>query len=292
MKPIAAAYPETRPLLRLHRTIRPPAGVVQLDLKEFWAYRDLLVTLAIRDVRLRYRQTALGIFWVVLQPLIAAGIFTFVFQRVGGFSGNGIPYFALTFAGQIGWMAFSGTLTKSSASLVGNSGLVSKVYFPRLILPISTVASTFVDFGVGFVVLLAVMPFLHLFPFWGIITLPIWLLLIIFLSLGVGLFFSSLMVRFRDVAYIVPVLLQMLMFGSPVLYPLHSIISKMSPEFAFVYLVLNPFAPLVEAFRWSLFGQSDVPWEFVAYAACMSLLILFLGAILFRQQERQFADVI
>jgi lipopolysaccharide transport system permease protein len=277
---------------KYHRTIRPATRWISLNLPEVWHYRDLLLTLAQRDVRLRYRQTALGALWVVLQPLIAAGIFTFVFQKVAGLSGNGIPYFALAFTGQVAWMAFSSTLSKSASSLVGNASLVSKVFFPRLVLPLSTVPSTALDFTVGFVVITVLMMVYGIVPFWGILTLPVWFLLIVMLSLGIGLICASAMVRYRDVGYIVPVALQMLLYASPIGYSLQQMESRLGETFIPVYLLLNPLAALVEAFRWSLFHTENVPWFYVGYAAIVSVVVLTVGAMAFRQQERKFADVI
>ena len=182
--------------LPLHRTIRPPSGWAGLDGRELWEYRDLLVTLAVRDVRLRYRQTVLGVLWVILQPLIAAGIFTFVFNRIARLPGGGgsVPYFAWAFAGQIAWAAFSGTLTRSGGSLLQNAPLVAKVFFPRLVLPLSTLGGAIIDFGVGIVVLLLIIVGQHAPLGWQIVTLPLWFALTLLLGLGAGLIASSLMV--------------------------------------------------------------------------------------------------
>lgn len=263
-----------------------------MDAREIWDYRDLLLTLAQRDVRLRYRQTALGVIWVLLQPLLAAGIFTFVFSRVAGFSADGVPYFAFAFAGQLAWMTFASTLTKTSTSLVMNSALVSKVFFPRLVLPLSTLLSTLLDFAVGLAVLLPVMLFSGVPLFWGIVLLPVWFLLIALMALGFGLIAGALMVSFRDVQYIVPVLLPMLMYASPVAFPLSEIKNRIGDQLAGVYLFVNPLAALLEAFHWSLFGRSSVSWGMVAYGAAVAVGIFVLGAVVFRNRERRFADVI
>jgi lipopolysaccharide transport system permease protein len=279
------------------RTIRPPSGWAALDLREVVRYRDLLVTLAARDVRLRYRQTVLGILWVVLQPLIAAGIFSFVFGRIAGLgSGVAVPYFVWAFAGQVAWAAFSGTLTKASGSLLQNASLVSKVFFPRLVLPLSTVASTFVDFAVGCVVLAGLMLVNRVWPGWQIVTLPVWFALITLLGLGAGLIASALMVAYRDVQYILPVAVNFLLFASPIGWGLAELAGRCPPNLRVLYLLLNPLAPLLEAFRWSLFGAgrggAAVPWGWVAYAAAVTLGLVVLGASVFRNRERGFADVI
>jgi lipopolysaccharide transport system permease protein len=275
------------------RTIRPPSGFASLDLKELWAYRDLLTTLASRDILLRYRQTVLGVAWVLLQPLVGAGLLTFVFGSVAGLArGSGAGYFLLTFAGQVFYVSYAGTLNKASASLVGNVGLVSKVYFPRLILPLSTVASSLLDFAVGFCLLLLLLLVFHGLPGLPLLTLPFWLLFALLLSLGWGLIAAALMVAYRDVQHILPVLMQFLNFGSPVGWALERVGQKWLP----IYLLLNPLAVLLEGFRWALFSKDGsgfpVPVGYVAYAAIASVGVFFVGTIVFRNRERRFADVI
>lgn len=277
---------------RVHRTIRPPSGWAALDVREIWEYRDLFLALAQRDVRLRYRQTVLGVLWVVLQPLLAAGIFTFVFSKVAGFSTDGVPYFLFAFASQLAWMTFANTLIKASTSLIMNSALVSKVFFPRLVLPLSTLFSTLLDFAVGLAILLPVMLMNGCPLFWGILLLPVWFLLIALMGLGFGLIAGALMVSYRDVQYIVPVLLPMLMYISPIAFPLSEIGKRIGEPWAGAYLFLNPLASLLEAFHWSLFGRSSVSWGMVGYGAAASLGIFILGTVVFRNRERRFADVI
>ncbi len=286
------------------RTIRPTGGAgfwsprglaAALDLREMWAFRDLFGTLASRDVKLRYRQTILGVVWVALQPLLAALIFTFVFNKMAGLTATGAPYFVFAFAGQLAWGAYSQTLTKSANSLVGNTGLVSKVYFPRLILPLSTVLSTFIDFAVGFALLAVLMVAFHAFPGWPLLTLPLWLFLITLLAVGAGLIAGALMVSYRDVAYVLPVALNLLLFGSPIGWGLE----KIPLHLRTAYLLANPFAPLLSAFRWSLLAHgvrdphaAPVPWAFVAYGALFAVTLFIVGALTFRRMERRFADVI
>lgn len=285
--PAATAAASSSPH-RPHLTIRPASGWAALDLRELFQFRDLLLVLAARDVRLRYRQTVLGVLWVVLQPLIAALIFTFVFDHMAKMSSGGVPYFLFAFAGQLAFGAFASTLTKASGSLVGNAQLVSKVFFPRLILPLSTVFSTFVDFAVGFGLLTVFMAFFRTAPGWGIITMPLWLFLIVLMSVGLGLMAGALMVTYRDVAYILPVILNFLLFASPVGWML----SRIPEGYRTAYLLLNPLASLIAAFRWSVFGKGDVPWGFVAYAAAAALALFIAGALAFSARERGFADVI
>ena len=241
---------------------------------------------------LRYRQTALGIVWVLMQPLIGAGLLTFVFGNIAGLAkGAHIRYFLLTFAGQIFYAVYAATLSKAASSLVGNTGLVSKVYFPRLILPLSAVASSILDFVVGFLFLILLMLF-HGLPGLPILLVPFWLLFALILSLGWGFIASALMVSYRDVAYILPVLLQFLNFGSPVGWTIDRIGARWLP----MYLFLNPMAVFLEGFRWSLLSPEGsrfpVPVVFVWYAAFIAVAVFFVGTVVFRYKESQFADVI
>lgn len=270
-------------------TIRPSGRWAALNLGDVWQFRDLLMTLAMRDIKLRYRQTAMGAAWVVLQPLIASLIFFVIFSRVAHMPTDGLPAFAFIFAGQLAWNAFATTLTKSSASLVGNSQLVSKVYFPRLVLPLSTIFSTLLDFGVGFVMMIVLMIAFHVTITWAILLLPVWLLLILLLAMGVGLVAAAANVQYRDVGYILPVILSFMMYASPVFYSAHAI--HVLGRWSFLYF-LNPMAPLLQVFRWSLFGHSVVPWGFLIYASLISVFVFVAGAFQFKKMERKFADVI
>jgi lipopolysaccharide transport system permease protein len=265
-----------------------------VNLNDLWEFRDLLITLASRDVRLRYRQTALGVLWVVLQPLIAAGIFAFVFGKVAGLAKDGdrIPYFAMTFAGMVAWMVFAGTLTKASGSLVQNSALVSKVFFPRLVLPLSTLFSTLVDLAVGLGMIALFMIVFSIPPTLALLTLPLWVGLLLLLALGAGLMASAVMVRYRDVAYIIPVLVSSLSFASPSGWPLAKMKENIPDALQGLYYALNPVAVAVEGMRWSLYGQGEIPWAWVAYSGTVAVLGLVAGLVVFRQQERGFADVI
>lgn len=272
-----------RPYLEIYRR----SGWAALDLREVWAYRDLLMVLATRDVKLRYKQTALGVLWVILQPLMAAGIFSFVFGRVLHAPSNGVPYFVFSFAGLLAYNAFSGTLTKASACIVGNAPLVSKVYFPRLILPLSTVLATLLDCAVGMGLMAALMGAHHVAPGVAILLLPVWLALIIALGIGVGLYTAALMVAYRDLQYVIPVVVQMILYASPVAYAVSAVPSQFKQWF-----YMNPLAGLLEAFRWSLLGGTGVSWGAVTYSAVFVVVTLIFGAFSFKRIERQFADVI
>jgi lipopolysaccharide transport system permease protein len=251
-----------------------------------------LWTLAARDLKVRYRQTALGGIWVVLQPLIAAGIFAFVFGAVAGLRSGPTPYFIFALAGQVAWMAFAATLTRVSTSLLLNTALVSKVYFPRLILPLYTLLSAMVDVAVGLVLLFLLMAMYRLPLASPAFFFPLWLFLLTLMGLGSGLAAAALTVRYRDVHLVLPVLVQLLTYGSPVGWGLAEMGTHIPAPFQAVYFFLNPAAPLVEALRWSLLGQGNPPWRWIGYAAVMALGLLAAGTLIFRYQERAFADVI
>jgi lipopolysaccharide transport system permease protein len=267
--------------------IKPRSGWAALDLRELWQYRDLLLTLAIRDVKLRYKQTALGVTWVVLQPLLAAAIFTFVFGKVAKLPSDGLPYFIFAYAGMLGWNAFNSTLTKASACIVSNSQLVSKVYFPRLILPLSTVLSTLLDFLVGLALMVLLSIVYGVNPGVGVLLLPLWLTLLILLAVGIGTYSAALMVPYRDLQYVIPVLLQFLLYASPVAYSVAAV-----PERLRMVFLLNPISGLLEAFRWSLLGRGQLDWLAIAYSATATIAIFAFAAFAFRKMERTFADVI
>lgn len=281
--PVEASPPARRP----HFTIRPSRGWVALNLREMWKFRDLLLALAGRDVKLRYKQTALGVIWVVLQPLMAAGIFSFVFGTVAKLPSGGIPYFLFSYAGLLGWNLFSSVLGKVSGSLVGNAHLISKVFFPRLILPLSSLPSALLDFAVAGVMLGVLLVVYHVAPGWGILLMPLWIGLLLMLATGVGLFATSLMVSYRDVGYVLPVALQILLYASPIAYALSAV-----PAHLRFWFSLNPLSPIFEAIRWSVFGQGALDLPLLAYSAAGSALVLVAGIFSFKRMERKFADII
>jgi lipopolysaccharide transport system permease protein len=270
-----------------HIRIRPPSRWSPINIKELWHFRDLLTTFAMRDVKLRYRQTVLGALWVVLQPLAGAGIFSVVFGRVAGLSGDGVPYFLFSYIGLLGWNVFASTVSKSSGSLVAGSGLISKIYFPRLILPLSVVFSTLIDFGVALAMGVVLMATSHVGPGPGIVLMPVWFVLFLLLALGVGLISSALNVSYRDIGYIVPVAVQFLLFASPVAYS----VSSVPKNLQFFYAV-NPLSGLLEAFRWSMLNTTPPNWGWVVYSTIFSIGLFIAGAYAFKSLERKFADVI
>ena len=273
-------------------TIRPGRGWAALDLAQLWKFRDLLFTLAERDVRLRYKQTALGVLWVVFQPMLGAGLLSFVFNFIAKVPTGTTPPFVFSYIGMLAFNAFNNTLGKASTSLVSNAALISKVFFPRLMLPLSTAFSTLIDFFVGLGMLGVLMVIYRIAPSWAIVTLPFWLALILMLALGVGLIASALMVSYRDVQYVLPVLVSFLNYACPIAYPTAFLLERLPAAWHPWYFVLNPFAGLIEAFRWSITGGEGVPWNAVVYSSCLAVVAFVLGAFAFKKMERKFADVI
>lgn len=268
--------------------LRPTRGWQPIQVREILRFRDLLIELAGRDVRLRYKQTAVGLLWVLAQPIAAAGIFSFVFRVMAGLSAEGVPYFVFSFAGLVAWNAFSGTLSKASACMVGNAALVSKVYFPRLILPLSTIASTFIDLAVCLTALAMLGVWYGVTPGLAIVLLPMWLTLLLLFALGLGTIGAALTVRYRDVQHLLPVLIPFLLYASPVAYRA----SDVPPAYRAGFYLANPLASLLEGFRWSALGTAPPPLAYVMYSAALAVVVFLAGAALFRRMERSFADVI
>jgi lipopolysaccharide transport system permease protein len=271
--------------------IEPRRGLAALKLGDVWEYRELLYFLVWRDVKVRYKQTVLGVLWVVLQPLASMTVFTVLFGILLKVPTGGAPYPVFAYAGLLPWNYFSSALSRSSGSVVGSAHLVSKVYFPRLIIPLAGVLAGLVDFAVSFVVLLVVMLLFGILPTAGVILLPALVLLALVTALGFGLWLSALHVRYRDVGYLIPFMAQIWMYLTPVVYG-----SSIVPERYRFLLSLNPMTGVVEGFRWALLGQSFgngqfSPWLF-AVSVIIALLVLVSGAFYFRTTERDFADVI
>ena len=270
-----------------HVRIRPHAGRGAIDFGEIARYGDLLLTLTDRDIKVRYKQTVLGVLWVVLQPLIASLIFAFVFGIVAGLSSNGRPYVLFAFAGLTAWNTFANVLSRASGSIVSNAHIVSKVYFPRLLLPFSAAASTLVDLAVSLGVMALMMAFYRVVPGWPVLLLPVWIVVLLLMALGLGMMSGALMVRYRDIGYVVPVALQLGMYASPVAWATEAV-----PEQYRWFVQMNPLCGLIEAFRWSLLGQSTLHLHWLGYSVVTSLVVFWLGAVVFKRLEQDFADVI
>lgn len=267
--------------------VKPTKGWPSLKLDEIWAYRELLYFLVWRDVKVRYKQTALGAAWAILQPLLTMVVFTFVFGRFARVPSNGLPYPLFSFTALLPWQYFASAMSNSSVSVVNNANLVSKVYFPRFIVPLASAIAPIVDFAIAFVILLGMMLFYGIIPTWRVATLPLFLLLAFITSVAVGLWLSALNVRYRDVGHIIPFLVQIWMFVSPIAYPSHLV-----PERWRLLYGLNPLAGVVEGFRWALLGNGQPPGMLVLASLAMVLLILVSGVCYFQRTEDTFADVI
>lgn len=267
--------------------IRPSRGWVALGLGELWEYRELLWFLVWRDIKVRYKQTALGAGWAILQPIATMVVFSLFFGRLAGMPSDGLPYPIFSFAALVPWTFFSQGLAQSANSLVGSQNLITKVYFPRLSIPIATVLAGLVDFALAFLVLIVMMLAYGIFPGPEVLALPLLLLLALVTALGAGLWLSALNVQFRDVRYVVPFLTQLWLFLTPIAYPS----SLLEEPWRTVY-GLNPMAGVVEGFRWALLGTVRPPGPMLAASVLAALALLASGAFYFRRMEKTFADVV
>jgi homopolymeric O-antigen transport system permease protein len=285
-----AAQAEPAVSLPVYR-IAPSRTWVPLHLGELWEYRELLYFLVWRAIRVRYKQTLLGIAWAVLQPLLTMVVFSLVFGRLAHMSSDGAPYPVFTYCALLPWQLFAFSLTESSNSLVTNQQLITKVYFPRLIVPLASVCVGLVDFAVSFVVLLVMMVYYGIHPHAAVWTLPVWVLLALLTALAGGLWLSALNVRYRDIRYTVPFLTNLWLFATPVAYSLSEVAKLHSAVLRHLY-ALNPMVGVVQGFRWALLGQSRSSGQAVAISAIAVLVILAGGLFYFRRTERTFADVV
>ncbi|WP_454051178.1 ABC transporter permease [Cellulomonas sp. Marseille-Q8402] len=267
--------------------INPPGRLPLPAWREMWEAREVFTRFGIRDLKLRYRQTALGVIWVVLQPLLSAGIFSVVFGEIANLGSDGVPYFVFSFAGMLAWTLFNGIVSRAAPSLVNNQALVSKVFFPRLLVPLSSVLSVLVDFLVASALMVVLLVVYGITPGWAILTLPLWILAVILLASGLGMACSALMVKFRDVAYVVPFALQTLLYASPLAYSLSEVGSNVRWLFD-----INPLTWILEGFRWALLDLAQpAAWQMAATAG-VSVVVFVGGALIFSKMERGFADVI
>lgn len=273
--------------------IQPSRGWSSLGLKEIWVYRELLYFLVWRDVKIRYKQTVLGAAWAILQPLLTMVVFTIFFGGLAQVGSDGLPYPIFSFAGLLPWTFFAQGLAQSSGSVISDSSLITKVYFPRLVIPIASVLSGIVDFSVAFVVLVGMMAYYGIWPTWTVLWLPPLLLLAMVTALGVGLWLSALSVEYRDVRFVVPFFVQLWLFVTPVIYPASKVAAKLEQLGLPVWLYgLNPMAGVVEGFRWALLGTGTLHTGVLAASASVAAVFLFSGAFYFRRMERSFADVV
>ncbi len=267
--------------------IRPSRGWVPLGLKELWEYRELLYFLIWRDIKVRYKQTALGAAWAIIQPLFTMIVFSIFFGRLAKIPSDGVPYPIFAFCALLPWQLFAHALTESGNSLVASQNLITKVYFPRLVIPVAAVLAGLVDFAIAFVVLLGMMAYYGIVPTMAVVFLPLFLLLAVTTALAVGLWLSALNVQYRDVRYTIPFLTQFWLFITPIAYP-----SSLVPEGWRTLFGLNPMAGVVESFRWALLGTASAPGPMLAVSVAVVVALLVGGLYYFRRMEKTFADIV
>lgn len=270
-----------------HLRIEPSRGLVSLKLAELWSFRELLFFLVWRDIKVRYKQTALGVSWAVIQPLLTMVVFSVFFGKLGKMPSDGIPYPIFSFAALVPWTLFSNGLTQATASVVSSSNLIKKVYFPRLIIPTATVLAGVIDFFIAFGVLLIMMLVYGIRPTINSVWLPAFLVLTVVSSLAISIWLSALNVKYRDIKYVVPFLSQIWLFLTPIAYSA----SLLNEPWRTIYS-LNPMVGVVEGFRWALLGAETPPGFSTLVSAIASVVILWTGALYFRRMEKGFADVI
>ncbi len=268
-------------------TIKPTSGFRFVNLRELVEYKDLLYFLVLRGIKAKYAQSILGIGWAVIQPLFTTLVFTIVFGNLAKVTSDGMPYFIFSLTGMVCWNYFSGTLTESTNSLVANANMISKVYFPRLVLPLAAVFSKLLDFIIG-MILLIVFLFVYKIPLSiEVLVLPLLILLLLMTSIGMGMLLSAMAVQYRDVRHAMSFLTQILMYSAPVVYPASSV-----PEKYQLLYALNPMVGVIEGFRAALLHTRPIPWDFIGVGAIVAICVLVWGALYFRKMERVFADVV
>src|SRR5215831_4382375 len=267
--------------------IEPGKRWVPLKLRDVWAYRELLYFLTWRDVKVRYKQTLLGAAWAILQPLLTMLIFTLIFGRLAGIKSDDVPYPVFAYAGLLIWTFFSNSMTNSGNSLVSNANLITKIYFPRLILPAAAVAAGLVDLMLAFIIQIFLMLYYRLPLTRGVVMIPALIILVTALAYGVGTWLSALNVKYRDIRYAIPFVVQIWMFASPVIYPLTLLPAKWR-----WLLMLNPLTGIIQNFRVALLGTSTFDWRSLGISTIITLCILIYAAYSFRRMERKFEDVV
>jgi lipopolysaccharide transport system permease protein len=267
--------------------IKPSRGLFNLDLAAVWEFREILYFLVWRDVKVRYKQTIIGVVWAVLQPVMTMMIFTVIFGNFAKMPSDGLPYSVFSYTAILPWNYFSQAISRGGHSLVGEANLIMKVYFPRLIIPLASVVVPLIDFFVSFLVLLVMIGYFGIAPSWNVLYLPVFLLLALMTALAAGLWLSPLNVRYRDVGHTIPFLIQFWFFASPVVYPV-----SLVPEKWRLLYSLNPMAGVIEGFRWALLGQQSPAFDVIAVSAVVVVALLLGGIVFFKRMERTFADVV
>lgn len=266
--------------------IEPDQGWRWVDLKELFEYRDLFLFLIWRHIKIRYAQSAIGIGWAVIQPLFSMVVFTIVFGRLARIDSDGAPYAIFSFVALVPWTYFSNALTEGTASLVTNAQIISKIYFPRLILPLSLVLARLVDFVIALVILAGLMVWYGVMPTRDIVALPLLILLMVLTATGLGMWLTALAIQYRDVNYAIGFGVQLLMYAAPVVYP-----TSLIPERYQLFYALNPLVGVIEGFRAALLGTRAMPWDFIAVGTAVAIVLFVSGMFYFRRKEHIFADV-
>ena len=266
--------------------IKPTSKLQFINLKELWPYRELLFSFVKRDIQVRYRQTVIGGLWAIIQPLSTMVIFSFFFGHLAKISGGGVPYPIFSYAGLLLWTYFTGAISASSASMVASAGLITKVYFPRIIIPMAATITGLLDYAVASIVLIGLMLYYQIMPTGLILLVPITLLLTWMLAMGMGFWLSAMNVKYRDIGYILPFFIQSMLFVTPVIYP-----SSIAPNFKFL-LSLNPMTGIIDAHRSMIIGGIPVNWGALGISAILVLAILLTGSAYFKSVEKYFADII
>ena len=265
--------------------IEPTKGWKVIDFKELWRYKDLLYFLTVRGIKARYAQSVLGIGWAIIQPLFTTLIFTVVFGGLAKVDSDGMPYILFSYLALWPWSYFSGTLSESANSLVANAGMITKVYFPRLILPLAAIFSKLLDLGISFLILLGLLIYYQVVPGWELIFLPLLLIQLLLCSLGIGMILSAMAVQYRDVKFALGFIIQLLLYGAPVIYSTTAV----PEQYQFLYS-LNPMVGVIEGIR-AMFLNRPMPWEWIWPGSILALVLFVFGLFYFRRMEKVFADV-
>ena len=266
--------------------IKPKYGWQVVNLNELWNYRDLFYFIVYRDIKTRYAQSILGVGWAVIQPLFSMIVFTIIFGKLAKINSDGVPYFIFSYTALVPWTYFSSALAGSSSSLVGSSNMIKKIYFPRIVIPLAPVISKLIDFSIAFVLLIAMMIYMGYYPGVNLVFLPILILLMMLTSSGIGMILTALAVQYRDVNYGTGFLIQLMMYGAPVIYPASNIPEK----FTFLYGFF-PMVAVIEGFRAILLKTRAIPWDFIYTGYFVAIIIFIYGSYYFKKMERYFSDV-